>query len=175
MMPPVGEDRPAKEALQGLAHAIADQLDSKITVIPAAPSLHRLNRAEYKNAIRDLLSLDIDTNTLLPRDNSSDGFDNIAESLGFSPALVQAYTSAAMKISRWAVGDMTTTESSSIYLPPADLMQDRHLDGMPLGTRGEDVFSVSIAAWAARSVLNLTSLLTEYPSRLKAVASAGSR
>ncbi len=136
MMPPVGEDRPAKEALEGLAHAIADQLDSKITVIPAAPSLHRLNRAEYKNAIRDLLSLDIDTNTLLPRDNSSDGFDNIAESLGFSPALVQAYTSAAMKISRWAVGDMTTTESSSIYLPPPDLMQDRHLDGMPLGTRG---------------------------------------
>ncbi len=136
MMPPVGEDRPAKEALEGLAHAIADQLDSKITVIPAAPSLHRLNRAEYKNAIRDLLSLDIDTNTLLPGDNSSDGFDNIAESLGFSPALVQAYTSAAMKISRWAVGDMTTTESSSIYLPPPDLMQDRHLDGMPLGTRG---------------------------------------
>ena len=136
MMPPVGEDRPAREVLEGLAHAIADQLDSKITVIPAAPSLHRLNRAEYKNAIRDLLSLDIDTNTLLPRDNSSDGFDNIAESLGFSPALVQAYTSAAMKISRWAVGDMTTTESSSIYLPPPDLMQDRHIDGMPLGTRG---------------------------------------
>jgi len=136
MMPPVGEQRPGKNDLENFAHAIANQLDSKIAVFPASPSLHRLNRAEYRNAIRDLLSLDIDVATMLPRDNSSEGFDNIATSLAFSPALVQAYTSAAMKISRWAVGDMTATESSKIYLPPTNLVQDRHLEGMPLGTRG---------------------------------------
>lgn len=136
MMPPVGEERPDKNNLASFAHTIADQLDSTIQTIPASPALHRLNRNEYKNAIRDLLALDIDVDTLLPRDNSSEGFDNIATSLGFSPALIQAYTSAAMKISRWAVGDMTSTESSAIYLPPPDLKQDQHIDGMPLGTRG---------------------------------------
>jgi len=136
MMPPVGEERPDRNNLESFAHTIADQLDSTIQTIPASPALHRLNRTEYKNAIRDLLALDINVDTLLPRDNSSEGFDNIATSLGFSPALIQAYTSAAMKISRWAVGDMTSTESSTIYLPPPDLMQDQHIDGMPLGTRG---------------------------------------
>jgi hypothetical protein len=136
MMPPPGEERPDKQSLDDFAHSIAKQLDSTIQVIPAAPTLHRLNRSEYKNAIRDLLALEIDVDTLLPRDNSSQGFDNMASSLGFSPALAQAYTSAAMKISRWAVGDMTATESSSSYLSPPDLAQDLHLDGMPLGTRG---------------------------------------
>jgi len=136
MMPPVGEKRPDQHTMEGFARNIARKLDETIESIPASPTLHRLNRAEYANAIRDLLSLDIDVATMLPRDNSSDGFDNVAASLGFSPALVQAYTSAAMKISRWAVGDMTTTESSSIYLPPPELQQDMHLDGLPLGTRG---------------------------------------
>lgn len=136
MMPPVGEDRPDNATLASFAENIAHRLDETIEVMPASPALHRLNRAEYANAIRDLLSLDIDVGTLLPRDNSSEGFDNIAASLGFSPALVQAYTSAAMKISRQAVGDMTLTESSTIYSPLPDLAQDEHIDGLPLGTRG---------------------------------------
>jgi len=136
MMPPVGEERPDNDTMEHFAESIAHQLDETIEVVPASPSLHRLNRNEYANVIRDLLSLDVDVSTLLPRDNSSEGFDNIAASLGFSPALVQAYTSAAMKISRWAVGDMTTQESSTIYLPPPSLAQDEHIDGLPLGTRG---------------------------------------
>ncbi|MDG1851418.1 MAG: DUF1592 domain-containing protein [Gammaproteobacteria bacterium] len=136
MMPPVGEERPDNTMMQDFARTIASQLDSTIESIPASPGVHRLNRVEYGNVIRDLLALDIDVSTLLPRDNSSGGFDNIAASLGFSPALIQAYTSAAMKISRWSVGDMTTSEVSTAYLPPPDHMQDRHIDGMPLGTRG---------------------------------------
>ena len=136
MMPPVGEERPDNDTMEHFAESIAHQLDETIEVVPASSSLHRLNRNEYANVIRDLLSLDVDVSTLLPRDNSSEGFDNIAASLGFSPALVQAYTSAAMKISRWAVGDMTTQESSTIYLPPPSLAQDEHIDGLPLGTRG---------------------------------------
>ena len=136
MMPPVGEERPDNATIAKFAESIAHRLDETIAPVPASPSLHRLNRAEYANAIRDLLALDIDVGTLLPRDNSSEGFDNIAASLGFSPALVQAYTSAAMKISRQAVGDMTLTESSTIYSPPPDLAQDEHIDGLPLGTRG---------------------------------------
>ncbi len=136
MMPPVGEERPDTNAIKNFTRQIAEQLDNNIETIPASPSLHRLNRAEYANAIRDLLALDIEVSTMLPRDNSSDGFDNVAASLGFSPALVQAYASAAMKISRWAVGDATTTEFSSAYLPPPDLAQDKHIDGLPLGTRG---------------------------------------
>jgi len=136
MMPPVGEERPDNDTMEHFAESIAHQLDETIEVVPSSSSLHRLNRNEYANVIRDLLSLDVDVSTLLPRDNSSEGFDNIAASLGFSPALVQAYTSAAMKISRRAVGDMTTQESSTIYLPPPSLAQDEHIDGLPLGTRG---------------------------------------
>ncbi len=136
MMPPVGEDRPDNATLSRFAESIAHRLDDTIETVPASPALHRLNRSEYANAIRDLLALDVDVSTLLPRDNSSEGFDNIAASLGFSPALVQAYASAAMKISRQAVGDMTLTESSTIYSPPPDLAQDEHIDGLPLGTRG---------------------------------------
>ena len=136
MMPPVGEERPDPATMRAFAEQIEHQLDNTIEPMPASPTLHRLNRNEYANAIRDLLSLEVDVSTLLPRDNSSGGFDNIAASLGFSPALVQAYTSAAMKISRKAVGDMTTTEASTIFLPPPELAQDRHIEGLPLGTRG---------------------------------------
>jgi hypothetical protein len=108
------------------------------TVASAAPAtaLHRLNRTEYANAIRDLLHLDVDPATLLPLDDSSEGFDNIAASLGVSPSLVEAYVSAAMKISRRALGDSTTPRSQATYSAPQHLAQDRHLEGLPLGTRG---------------------------------------
>ena len=79
--------------------------------------LHRLNRAEYANAVRDLLAVDADVSTLLPSDDSSEGFDNIAAALGVSPALLERYVSAATSISRLAVGD------------PADESVDKHLAG----------------------------------------------
>src|SRR6185436_18619253 len=101
-----------------------------------APALHRLNRSEYANAVRDLLALDIDVATLLPADASSEGFDNIADALGVSPSLIGSYVSAAMKISRRAVGDRTLTPTQITYTVPGALVQDKHIEGLPLGTRG---------------------------------------
>ena len=91
--------------------------------------MHRLNRTEYANAIRDLLALDVDVTTLLPSDASSDGFDNIADALSVSPSLIQGYVSAAMKISRRAVGDRTLTPTQITYPAPGGLAQDRHIEG----------------------------------------------
>ena len=75
--------------------------------------LHRLNRAEYANAIRELLAVDVDVATMLPSDDSAEGFDNISDVLGASPTLIQAYLSAAMKISRLAVGDLEALRPES--------------------------------------------------------------
>jgi hypothetical protein len=138
MMPPAGVPRPERAALDALAAALEESLDR--AAVPgrelAAPALHRLNRAEYTNAIRDLLDLEVDVTALLPADDSHEGFDNIADVLGVSPALIQGYVSAAMKISRLAVGDRTAAPAQVTYAAPPGLTQDRHLDGLPLGTRG---------------------------------------
>ena len=80
---------------------------------PGAPGLHRLNRTEYANAIRDLLDLEVDVTTLLPSDDSNEGFDNIADALSVSPTLIQGYVAAAMKISRLAVGDRTAVPNQA--------------------------------------------------------------
>ncbi len=103
---------------------------------PGTRVLHRLNRAEYANAIRDLLDLPIDAASLLPGDDSAEGFDNIASVLSVSPALMQAYVSAAAKISRLAVGDPTTSPGIATYAAPAGLSQADHREGQPFGTRG---------------------------------------
>ena len=138
MMPPSGAPRPDRATLDAFASDLDARLD--LAAVPGAnlatPALHRLNRTEYANTIRDLLALDVNVATLLPADGSSEGFDNIAEALSVSPSLIQGYVSAAMKISRLAVGDRTLAPSQITYSTPAGLAQDRHLDGLPLGTRG---------------------------------------
>jgi cytochrome c551/c552 len=138
MMPPSGARRPERAVLDGFASDLEARLDK--AVAPAAnldaPALHRLNRTEYANAIRDLLALDVDVATLLPADASSDGFDNIADALSVSPSLIESYVSAAMKISRRAVGDRTLTPAQITYAAPGGLVQDKHIEGLPLGTRG---------------------------------------
>src|SRR3569833_3246736 len=91
-----------------------------------APVLHRLNRTEYANSIRDLFGVQMDVSGLLPPDDASAGFDNVASGLGISPALIQGYTSAAMQLSRAAVGDMTTPETTAINQAPEKLVQDTH-------------------------------------------------
>jgi mono/diheme cytochrome c family protein len=142
MMPPSGARRPERSALDRFAAELESRLDRAAdpTAALVTPALHRLNRTEYANAIRDLLALDIDVNTLLPADGSSQGFDNLAEALAVSPTLIQGYVSAAMKISRLAVGDRTLAPSQTTFAPPPGLAQDRHIDGLPLGTRGGVVF-----------------------------------
>jgi hypothetical protein len=95
-----------------------------------------MNRAEYANAIRDLLGLDVDAATLLPADDSSRGFDNIADVLGVSPSLLERYVAAAAKISRLAVGERDAAPNQVTYTVRGDLSQNRTLEGQPLGTRG---------------------------------------
>ena len=138
MMPPSGARRPDRAALDAFAADLEGRLDRAATPGASldAPSLHRLNRAEYANAIRDLLALDVDVATLLPADASSEGFDNIADALGVSPSLIESYVSAAMKISRRAVGDRTLSSTQITYPAPGGLVQDKHIEGLPLGTRG---------------------------------------
>jgi hypothetical protein len=95
-----------------------------------------LNRTEYANSIRELLAVDIDVSALLPPDDSSHGFDNMADVLSVSPTLMEGYIRAAGRISREAVGDITAPALTSYYQVPRVLSQTRHLDGTPWGTRG---------------------------------------
>jgi len=138
LMPPPGEPRPVDRDIAALVAWLEGSLDAaaRSAPSPGAPVLHRLNRAEYANAIRDLLDLPIDAATLLPGDDSSGGFDNIANALSVSPALLQSYVTAAAKISRLAVGDSAASSSITTYRAPRGLVQADHLDGQPLGTRG---------------------------------------
>jgi hypothetical protein len=138
MMPPSGAPRPDRATLDRLASTVEASLDrgAALAPNPGAPVLHRLNRAEYANAVRDLLDLPIDATTMLPGDDSSDGFDNIANVLSVSPALMQAYISAAGKISRLAVGDPTITSQITTYPAPRCLSQAESREGRPAGTRG---------------------------------------
>jgi mono/diheme cytochrome c family protein len=138
MMPPAGAPRPPRAALDAFAAGLESQIDRAAAAKPyaGAPALHRLNRAEYTNAVRDLLALDVDASALLPSDDSSAGFDNIADVLGVSPALIEGYASAAAKISRLAIGDPSIGLDRATYRVAGNLSQDEHLDGLPLGTRG---------------------------------------
>ena len=138
LMPPPGMPRPPAEALAGLVGALEDELDRAAAASPnpGRPMLHRLNRAEYANAIRDLLHLQVDTATLLPPDDSAYGFDNVADVLGVSPSLQERYLAAASKISALAVGDVHIPPSSETYRVRQDLSQNQHIEGLPLGTIG---------------------------------------
>ena len=138
MMPPENAPKPAAAARdRSLSAWRASSIEWRRCIrIPGAPALHRLNRAEYANAIRDLLALDVDVTSMLPPDDSAAGFDNNADVLGVSPALIDGYASAAAKISRLAVGDPSIGLDRATYRVPGDLAQDAHLDGLPLGTRG---------------------------------------
>ncbi len=121
LMPPAGMPRPERATLDGFAASLETPLDraAALTPNPGSHLLHRMNRTEYANAIRDLLHLDVDATTLLPADDSSEGFDNIADALRVSPALVERYTSAAVKVSRLAVGNLLLTASTATYRVPA--------------------------------------------------------
>jgi len=135
MMPPTGVRRPDPPALESLIGWMEKELDrSAVTHLPP-PGLHRLNRTEYANAIRDLLALEVDATKFLPPDDSTRGFDNIAGALTMSPALMEAYLSAAGKISRLAIGDVTAP-TQAVFDVPADTAQNHHIEGLPFGTRG---------------------------------------
>jgi hypothetical protein len=137
MMPPQGMPRPDPAAYEALTFALENELDRSAAARPklGAPAVHRVNRTEYANAIRQLLALEIDPAAFLPADDSSYGFDNVASGLGVSPALVEGYVSAAAKISRLALGH-DTSPSRNVYHVREDYSQEQHIEGLPFGTRG---------------------------------------
>src|SRR6516162_3595578 len=138
LMPPPGISKPDAAASASFVSWLETQLDRSAEAHPSAgrPLVHRLNRTEYANAIRDLLALEIDASSLLPPDDSAYGFDNISDALGFSPLLQERYVGAAMKIGALAVGDPRVSPSSETYRIRQDLSQDQHVEGLPLGTIG---------------------------------------
>jgi hypothetical protein len=138
-MPPPGNPRPDEATYETLVKAIEGERDrlADVRPNPGRPTLHRLNRAEYANAIRDLLALEVDVGDLLPADDIGYGFDNIGDVLTVSPALLERYLLAAGKISRQAVGDTTMPPSYQTYAIPHGLKQDdRMSEALPLGSRG---------------------------------------
>jgi cytochrome c551/c552 len=138
MMPPVGMPRPDKPATEGFISWLEASLDRAAAANPnpGRDPLHRLNRAEYANAIHELLALDIDVTSLLPADDEANGFDNIADVLKVSPSLLEQYLGASRQIASLAVGDPAITPVSEIYRVPPDLAQEDHIEDLPLGTRG---------------------------------------
>jgi mono/diheme cytochrome c family protein len=138
-MPPAGMPRPDAATYEALVNYIETERDrlAQLKPNPGRPTLHRLNRAEYANAIRDLLALEIDVAELLPADDIGYGFDNIGDVLNVSPLLLERYLAAAGKISRLAVGDTTLPASYQTYVIPHGLIQrDRMSEAMPFGSRG---------------------------------------
>jgi mono/diheme cytochrome c family protein len=138
MMPPQGMPRPEPGRLDELAGYLESALDQAAVEHPrpGRTAIHRLNRAEYANAIRDLLALDVDAAALLPPDDESSGFDNIADVLTVSPSLMERYLSASWNISRLAVGNLNIAPGTAVYRVRPDLSQDQHVEGLPPGTRG---------------------------------------
>jgi hypothetical protein len=135
LMPPTNAPRPDRETLKGLISWMENELDRAAETHLPPPGLHRLNRTEYANVIRDLLDLRVDATRFLPSDDSTHGFDNMAGTLTVSPALIEGYLSAAGKISRLAVGNVNAP-TQAVYDAPPDVSQNFHIEGLPFGTRG---------------------------------------
>ncbi len=149
-MPPPGAERPAEKELKALASWLEDTIDAEAETVPAGNvPLRRLNRREYENAVRDLLGLEIDASALLPTDDLEGGFDNNAAALQVSPAFIDQYLNAARTVAHNAIGDRRPIPVMETYGSVADMIislpargtpgtgsQQRHMAGMPFGTRG---------------------------------------
>ncbi len=137
-MPPIGKDRPSDKTYNEIVARLAYSLDQAAAKNPnpgRTETFRRLNRTEYQNAIRDLLDVDIDASTLLPKDDVSQGFDNVSVA-NLSPTLLHRYIAAAEKISRLAIGAPRRSPDGDTFRIRPDLTQEDHVEGLPLGTRG---------------------------------------
>jgi hypothetical protein len=137
-MPPSNMPHPSETEYAGFTQWLAASLDRgwASRQIPGRYVVHRLNRAEYRNAIRDLLALDVDVSSILPNDGGDFGFDNIATALKTSPLLLEGYLTAAQRISTLAVGDRDAQASTTEYSINRNFSQNERVEGLPLGTRG---------------------------------------
>ncbi len=138
MMPPVGMPRPEPAVLDGFATYLETTIDKASLAAPVLrkPTIHRLNRAEYGNAMRDLLGLEVDVTSLLPPDEEAYGFDNNANVLNISTSLMERYLSAAWRVSSLAVASPKITPALETFRVRGDLSQNDHVEGLPVGTRG---------------------------------------
>jgi mono/diheme cytochrome c family protein len=146
MMPPAGVPRPSTGASAALVSYLETTLDrtARQAPNPGRPLAHRLNRTEYTNAIRDLLDLRIDASTMLPSDDSAGGFDNNADVLGVSPVLLESYLTAAERVAALALGDPKLPPVGEVFRVRQDASQDRHVEGMPIGTVGGQALDVTL-------------------------------
>jgi hypothetical protein len=143
-MPPAGMPRPDAPTVAGFTHWLEGQLDQASAAYPnpGRPTIHRLNRAEYSNAVRDLLALDIKPGAMLPADDTGYGFDNIGDVLSLSPMLIERYISAARMVSRLAVGDTGAKPEIAEFRPPKSLQKvgprrsERAGDDLPFDSAG---------------------------------------
>jgi mono/diheme cytochrome c family protein len=137
-MPPPGAPQPDNAQRRAWVAGLETALDATASTAPnpGQIALHRLNRSEYANAVADLLALDVDVKALLPKDDESDGFDNVANVLKVSPSFLEQYIAAARVISEMAVGNPSAKRDSRVYYAEAGINQNYHVAGMPLGTRG---------------------------------------
>ena len=140
-MPPQGSPTPGDAELTSFRSALVMNLDSAAarTPSPGRYVLHRLNRNEYANAVRDLLGVELDTAEFLPSDGGDFGFDNIATALKSSPMLVEGYLTAALRIADLAIGDADAEPGTATYSIGTEVTQREHVEGLPLGTRGGTV------------------------------------
>jgi mono/diheme cytochrome c family protein len=138
MMPPPGARRPPQASVDSFVSWMETSLDqaSAAAPNPGRVALHRLNRAEYANAVEDLLGLHIDASAFLPKDDEADGFDNVASVLKVSPSFLDQYISAARQVINRAMGNPAARPGSSTYRASRGTDQSVHIDGLPLGTRG---------------------------------------
>ena len=137
-MPPPGMPHPDTATAQGFQKWLESSLDAKRRRIRtrAAPAVHRLNRAEYSNAVRDILALDIDPGSMLPVDDTGYGFDNIGDVLSVSPALLERYISVAKKVPRQAVGDLTLKPEEEFTSRRKKPEAERVSDDLPFNSAG---------------------------------------
>ena len=138
MMPPMGQPRPDAQTLEAFVTSMEAGIDraAASSPNPGRRALARLNRIEYANSIRELLGIEVDVAALLPPDSMGHGFDNMAEALSISPALIEGYMRAAGEISRVAVGDPKASATSATYSISRTASQMYHVEGAPMGTRG---------------------------------------
>ena len=162
LMPPGGMPRPDAATHKSLVAYLETSLD-RAAAVRADPgrteALHRLNRAEYRNVVRDLLAVDMDVSAMLPADDISYGFDNIAGVQRMSPTLMERYLTAARKISAIAVGASAHEASIDAFFVPPELRQDERLEGLPFGTRGGTALTYT---FPRDGVYNVRVQLTRY-------------
>ena len=139
LMPPPGNPHPPHKEISSFTASLAsylDEVEASKGPNPGHVALHRLNRAEYANAIHDLLGIKVNPETLLPRDNTKDGYDNMAAVLQVSPTFLEQYVTAAHTVAAMAIGNPQAHPGSATYVNEGHSSSKRHVEGLPLGTRG---------------------------------------